>query len=541
MSSLMETLDNELAASFPDENSFQRLFWEQQLKFQKSKKKTGMRWHPMIIKWCLYMRSKSAKCYESMREAGFISLPSSRTLYDYTRCTRAATGFQDDATSMLKDEAKLLGLNNQNWLLYVGLLQDEIRLKSGLVYDRVTGELVGYTDLDKFGNSLTSLENELEGKKPELARYMLVVMVRGIASNLKFPLAAFATNGITADLLYGIMLKAVEIVELQAELKVMFITCDGASPNRRFFEMHRGADEGPVYRVNNDYALDEDRYLYFISDVPHLLKTIRNCFANSYSMKKSRKLWRCGKTISWMHVVDLYKHYIQDNVFSTCPKITRAHIDLTSFSCMKVNLAAQIMSETVGSALEHHYGDSVSETVKFIRTVNKFFDVLNTRSTKEGTKKRNQNLDVYTNPDDPRLSWLENDFLTYFQEWKDSVQNRQGNFTPHQKASMQLSHQTITGIHISVLSIVECTRFLLQKGMPFVRTAIFNQDPLEGHFGHYRHKGGANDNPTVYEVRQTLSQLRTVGSQALAPIKGNTKRGLVERTIDNTPLRKRRK
>ena len=116
-----------------------------------------MKWHPMIIKWCLHMRSKSAKAYDAMKEDGFISLPNSRTLFDYSHCTKALTDFQDDAIDMLINEANLLGLYNENWKSYVGLLLDEIRIKSGLVYDRFTGELVRYIDLDKFGNSLTDL------------------------------------------------------------------------------------------------------------------------------------------------------------------------------------------------------------------------------------------------------------------------------------------------------------------------------------------------------------------------------------------------
>lgn len=41
----------------------------------------GMRWHPMIIRWCLFIRQKSSKAYDAVREAGFINLHSTRTLY----------------------------------------------------------------------------------------------------------------------------------------------------------------------------------------------------------------------------------------------------------------------------------------------------------------------------------------------------------------------------------------------------------------------------------------------------------------------------
>jgi hypothetical protein len=36
----------------------------------------------------------------------------------------------------------------------------------------------------------------------DVAKFMLVVMVRGITRDLKFPLAGFATMSITADFLY---------------------------------------------------------------------------------------------------------------------------------------------------------------------------------------------------------------------------------------------------------------------------------------------------------------------------------------------------
>ena len=63
---------------------------------------------------------------------------------------------------------------------------------------------------------------------------------------------------------------------------------------------------------------------------------------------------------------------------------------------------------------------------------------------------------------------------------------------------MQLSHQTVTGLKITTKYIVECTRLLLDKGADFVLTEHFNHDPLGRHFGHYRLKGGANGNPTVF-------------------------------------------
>ena len=65
-----------------------------------------------------------------------------------------------------------------------------------------------------------------------------------------------------------------------------------------------------------------------------------------------------------------------------------------------------------------------------------------------------------------------------------------------------------------------CVKFMLNKGAKFILTSCFNQDPLEQHFGHYRHTGGHNKNPTVNDVRHMLTCIRTVGAQALAPRRG---------------------
>ena len=104
-----------------------------------------------------------------------------------------------------------------------------------------------------------------------------------------------------------------------------------------------------------------------------------------------------------------------------------------------------------------------------------------------------------------------------------------------------LSRQTLTGMKISVMSIAECVKYLLGEGADFILTHTFNQDPLEQHFGHYRHGTGDNSNPTVYNVRHMMTQMRAVGAQALAPNHGNiSNQENAVPAIDNSKLPKRR-
>ena len=236
--------------------------------------------------------------------------------------------------------------------------------------------------------------------------------------------------------------------------------------------------------------------------------------------------------------MNLYKDHCS-GLYRRCPKLKKAHIDITAFSCMKVCFAAQVLSSTVANALEMLYGDATSETVTFIRHMNKFFDCLNTRSFDEAARLRNADVKPLTTADDPRLDYLLQKFLGYFEEWKQSVANRPGNFTKGDRSAMQLSYQTLEGIEMTVRSVVECVRYCLSEGMSFVLTNRFNQDPIEQHFGMQRFGGGCNKNPTLDKFNNTMVRLRTAGSQAIAPFSGNTKRFLDFDPVDDSPMPKR--
>ena len=74
--------------------------------------------------------------------------------------------------------------------------------------------------------------------------------------------------------------------------KVIALTGDGASSNKKFFRLHcsNGEADEVCYKTANPYT-DENRNIYFISDVPHLIKTIWNCWSHSFVHGCYRKLW----------------------------------------------------------------------------------------------------------------------------------------------------------------------------------------------------------------------------------------------------------
>ena len=91
-----------------------------------------------------------------------------------------------------------------------------------------------------------------------------------------------------------------------------------------------------------------------------------------------------------------------DNGLKLLPRLTYDHINLTSYSVMRVNLAAQVLSASVASVLKSFGPPEVAATAKLCEMVDSFFDCLNVRSMTEHVRKRKPFLAPYTSLDDRR-------------------------------------------------------------------------------------------------------------------------------------------
>ena len=79
---------------------FMKLFWEQQK--QKIGEGTGVRYHPMIIRFCLSLASKSASTYDDeLRSSNILTLPSRRTLRYYKNAVKPEAGFNPEVIQNL--------------------------------------------------------------------------------------------------------------------------------------------------------------------------------------------------------------------------------------------------------------------------------------------------------------------------------------------------------------------------------------------------------------------------------------------------------
>ena len=360
---------------------------------------------------------------------------------------------------------------------------------------------------------------------------MLVIMVWGLCSNLQYPLAAFTTEGITPGYLFPIVWEAIKFVQVVAELKVIFICCDGASSNRKFFTMHDNDRDKETYKTRN--PVYKDHHIYFISDPPHLLKTICNYLSNSYAHKQSQHLWN-QSTISWRDIQRLFQRPLYGRIqimsevdsSSYIPDIILHHEGEFGSTDHESDSYGSSGTEVWGSRAcnceIHLSGQSLVRHYEF------------TESERSQTDTKWACLAIHPCGWPPLHLAFERfphifrrvgrscqcNIPSSLQTWSCCNETQPSDF-----ACFADYHQIGRWMHL----------FYVGAWSRLCHDGKFQPGSLERHISHYRQKGGANENPSVFKVCHLINQVRVVSTQAVAPKRGNV-RGDVLVQLDNTPV-----
>ncbi len=139
--SIMNSNKNNVKEAYRD-GSFPKLFWDEQLKAASLSDPRQVRWHPVIIKWCLNLKLLSSASYHALRSSGFIKLPSDRTLRDYTHYFQNKTGFQNEVNKQLLDEISLQYLPDSR--KFVAVLIDEMKVKMGKLNGSINRQMKSF-------------------------------------------------------------------------------------------------------------------------------------------------------------------------------------------------------------------------------------------------------------------------------------------------------------------------------------------------------------------------------------------------------------
>lgn len=213
------------------------------------------------------------------------------------------------------------------------LMMDEMAIRKHVEY--AEGKFHGYVDVGC---------GRVDDSLP-VAKDALVLMVVSINSSWKIPVGYFLVDGLNGEERANLVTQCLHKLH-DIGVCVVSLTCDGPSCH---FSMMRAL--GASMTVENmrpsfPHPADPTRAVHVIFDVCHMLKLLRNAFADGCVLQSDN-----GKEIKWQYLEDLNKLQEAESL-RLGNKLKMAHIQLRNQK-MKVNLAAHVFSSSVVDALEY--------------------------------------------------------------------------------------------------------------------------------------------------------------------------------------------
>ena len=114
-------------------------------------------------------------------------------------------------------------------------------------------------------------------------------------------------------------------------------------------------------------------------------------------------MWNDGQYLLWQHITEIFYQEVA-NGLKLLPRLSYEHVNLTPYSVMRVNLAAQVLSASFAAVLQTFGPPETAATAKLCKMVDGFFDCLNVGVTAEHQRKRKPFLAPCTSVDDERCA-----------------------------------------------------------------------------------------------------------------------------------------
>lgn len=309
--------------------------------------KKHAKWTDGEIGKFITMRYK-ANTYEYMRTLGF-PFASTRTLQRFTQKIDFSPGILKPILSLLKNEFQDASeISRQCSLVF-----DEMALEGSFAYD--------------------SVEDKIYPPSVNINAYVL----RGLFSPWKQVIAYEFNDDFNPEKMKDII-TAVENIGLH----VRTLVCDLGGKNRgmlnklgvkvRKIPSTTGNKYAVVSSFKNPIRTEDEVWVF--PDAPHMIKLIRdNMFKNGLQLEPG--IWLRKEDFEQLLKVD--SDEMQSNY-----KLQRKHLDVNGLQKCTVSLAVQLFSNTTAALWEKVYPNRVVQQ-KSIKLVNDWFDLMNSRTTKE--------------------------------------------------------------------------------------------------------------------------------------------------------------
>lgn len=366
---------------------------------------------------------------------------------------------------------------------------DEMCLNSFLFYDLKKDEIVDFHNTNSF-------------KTCELAKSVMVIMIRGLHDKWKQPIGYFfVANSCTgADLLTIIYSSIHKLHSISLVVKAMI--SDLGSNFKKFAESRHITPETPYFNISG-------KEIVFLFDPPHLLKATRNNFFN-YRLKSGNKI------ADKMYLKQFYG-LDRSQVNRLAPKLTDIHLNPNSFQKMRIKYASQVFSRTVVSAMTTHVTDnkllySSFDTIELIDSMDKLFDIFNSRPVSHTiSDKEKKGAKCYRLPF--QNSDFQRDFLNSMIDYFKNLDVQKFSVLNNEWININKQYN-IKFINSWLISIAGLNRLYLnlsndnpvQSDLEIFSCRL-NQDCLENFFGTVRNQNGNCFNPTCIQFKRTFKKL----------------------------------
>lgn len=420
----------------------------------------GKRFPLWLKKFALHLNFRGPRAYRFL--APIFSLPTQRSLRRWLSNIRMSPG-------VIPGIIQCVSASTRDWNArdrVCTLIFDEIILKKNLSYDAGQDVVHGFVD-DGMERSST------------IADRALVVLLAGVSKRWVQPVAFTVGHTLTSASIMAKLLNSI-IMQLKAvQIIVKAVVCDQGTSNVSLAQQLGITVEKPFFEVLGERV-------YFIFDVPHLVKTTRNNV-------QAHKLLIGNEVVDWSYIEHLYKstHELR---LRLAPKLTERHIYQKPFSNMKVSRAAQVLSSSVSIAIMalvyvNELPTSAIATANFCGRIDKIFDALNSSSPHKNAQKCRYGI---KKGDNELIQFLQEQLL-WFPSWKFSAKRQP---------------RTVIGWQITIQAILYLWEDLSRNyEFIYLLTRRLQQDPFENMFGHIRQKQGCNPNPNVAQFISGLKHI----------------------------------
>uniref|UniRef100_A0A2H8TGP6 THAP domain-containing protein 9 n=1 Tax=Melanaphis sacchari TaxID=742174 RepID=A0A2H8TGP6_9HEMI len=322
---------------------------------------------PELRKFALTLHYYSPSAYLYIRKIFSKALPDISTIRKWYTTINGLPGLTREsfqAISIKVNEMKNIGKQ-----LYGCLIIDEMSIKQHVQWTGSRHQ--GYVDYGQ-GGGTDSMDNL------PYAKDVFVIMVVGLNTHWKVPIAYYLVNGISAEEKSNIINSCLHQLH-ETGIIIKTITFDGAANNMSMASLLGANLNYADLKPNFKHPLTEDN-VHIVLDPCHMVKLIRNCLGD-WGLLFDKN----NKPIKWIY----FKHLVDmQNVtgLHAATKIRTRHIHYHREK-MKVRLATQVFSNSVADALEYCCKDlknklfeNAEATIEFCRRINNIFDLLNSRN-----------------------------------------------------------------------------------------------------------------------------------------------------------------